>query len=194
MLSDQPLHEVLRDHGDAHWVGWSMGGLIALSALAHGILPRSLSLLAALPRMVEGDDWPCAIKRTEFANFRIRLLANPHQGLRYFATLITHGEPEAANLLQELRSAPQPDTDTLAWGLELLEGTDMRGQWAACAVPQQLVLGACDALIPPVASEHMRALQGDIPITVLENAGHTLPLSCPRRCAEVLCNFWSNLP
>ena len=65
--------EQLAEHEDTHWVGWSMGGLVALSALQDGLRPRSLTLLASQPCMVEHEDWPHAIGASAFEDFRRRI-------------------------------------------------------------------------------------------------------------------------
>ncbi len=198
--AEPPLHshpsvyDTLRDYQNAHWVGWSMGGLIALAALENGITTRSLSLLAALPRMVETHDWPCAIERSAFEAFRTRLQADTDDGLRHFTALITHGEPDGAHVRQYLQRITPPNADTLCWELGFLGHSDFREYWAGCDVPRQIVLGAHDALITPEAPACVRALGPDIPITVLEEAGHALPLSQPERCAEVLQSFWNTMP
>jgi len=184
---------LLMRHADAHWVGWSMGGLVALGAMARGAVPRSLSLIAAQPRMLESNDWPCAIKTADFQDFRTRLRNNVAQGLRHFTALVTHGDRNAKSISRQLQDAQPPVPAAIEWGLELLEQADLRRQWSAQAVPQQTILGACDALVPRQAHAPLRALSPDSPITTLDNAGHALPLSAPQRCADILCNFWANL-
>ena len=51
--------------GPAVWVGWSMGGLVALAAAQH--YPQDLTrlvLVGATPKYVQSADWPHAMSLT----------------------------------------------------------------------------------------------------------------------------------
>ena len=180
-------------HEAAHWVGWSMGGLVALSAMQDGARPRSLSLLASLPCMVGRADWPHAIKPKAFARFRQRVLQDPAAGMRHFADLVTHGDTDIEPMLEQLHAAPVPNTDVLRAGLDCLEQSDLRATWARHLVPQQCILAQHDALVP-AAADPLRALCPTASVTLAEKAGHALLLSQPAWCAEILHAFWQTVP
>lgn len=185
--------EQLAEYEDAHWVGWSMGGLVALSAIEGGLYPRSLTLLASLPCMVEHEDWPHAIRASAFEDFRQRIQLDPEAAMRYFAALVAHGDDQAQQIRDQLQAAPIPDRSTLERGLDLLEHTDLRETWTRCRAPQQCILGECDALIPADAGRALRTLRPEARLDLVPRSGHALPLSEPDRCAELMCTFWESL-
>ena len=184
----------LAAHEDAHWVGWSMGGLVALSAIQDGARPRSLSLLASLPCMVGREDWPCAIQPKAFAGFRKRVLQDPAAGMRHFAGLVTHGDEGAEQILAQLHAVPVMDARILRDGLDRLEQDDLRATWAQCHVPQHGILAQHDALVPARAVDCLAALCPEAPVTLMEKAGHALLLSQPEPCAQTLQAFWQTVP
>lgn len=178
---------------DAHWVGWSMGGLVALSAIERGLLPRSLTLLASVPCMVEQEDWPHAIETSAFEDFRRRIQLDPEAAMRYFATLVAHGDDRAQRIRDQLQAAPVPGRPTLERGLDLLEHADLRETWIQCRAPQQCILGEYDALIPADAGRVLRTLRPEARFDLVPRSGHALPLSEPDRCAELMRAFWESL-
>ena len=185
--------ERLAEHEDAHWVGWSMGGLVALCALEDGLRPRSLTLLASQPCMVARDGWPHAIESSAFQDFRRRIRLDREAAMRHFATLVAHGDGQAQQIREQLQAAPVPDHATLERGLDLLEHTDLREMWARSPVPQHCILGAHDALVPSNTAESLRALRPGTRFDLVRHSGHALLLSEPDRCAELMRTFWQSL-
>jgi len=183
----------LVEYEDAHWVGWSMGGLVALSAIESGLCPRSLTLLASLPCMVEHEDWPHAIGASAFEDFRRRIQLDSEAAMRYFAALVAHGDDQAQQIRDQLQAAPIPGRLTLERGLDLLEHTDLRDTWTRCRAPQQCILGGRDALIPADAGRALRTLRPETRFDLVARSGHALPLSEPDRCTELMRAFWESL-
>lgn len=183
----------LAEHEDAHWVGWSMGGLVALSALEDGLRPRSLTLLASQPCMVERDDWPHAIKSQAFRDFRRHIRSDREAAMQHFAALIAQGESQAQRIRNRLRDAPIPNPATLEQGLDLLERTDLRKTWTRHRVPQQCILGEHDALIPAEAIPALHTLCPGAHLDPVPGSGHALPLSEPDQCTELMHAFWQSL-
>ncbi len=185
---------LLEEFSEAHWVGWSMGGLLALDAIRLGCVPHSLTLIASQPCMVARKDWPHAIPHTTFRDFRKRLHRNPAEAMRHFAMLATHGDAHAAQARRQLDRIAIPERKTLEQGLDLLEHADLRSVWAAQAMPQQLILGACDALLPASAAEPLQASCPSAAVALVQNAGHAVLLSHVARCADLLHSFHRALP
>lgn len=185
--------EQLAKYEDAHWAGWSMGGLVALSAIESGLLPRSLTLLASLPCMVEREGWPHAIGVSALEDFRRRIRLDSEAAMRYFAALVTHGDNQTRRIRDQLQAAPIPDRPTLERGLDLLEHTDLRETWTRRRTPQQCILGEHDALIPVDAGRALRTLCPEARFDLVPRSGHALPLSEPDRCAELMHAFWESL-
>lgn len=185
--------EQLAEYEDAHWVGWSMGGLVALSAIEGGLRPRSLTLLASLPCMVEREDWPHAIGASALEDFRRRIQLDSEAAMRYFSALVAHGDDQAPQIRDQLQAASVPDRPTLERGLDLLEHADLRETWIRCRAPQQCILGEQDALIPADAGRALRTLRPEARFDLVPRSGHALPLSEPDRCAELMHTFWESL-
>ena len=185
--------EQLAEYEDTHWVGWSMGGLVALSAIEGGLRPRSLTLLASLPCMVEREDWPHAIGASAFEDFRQRIQLDSKAAMRYFAALVTHGDDQVQKIRDQLQAASIPNRPTLERGLDLLEHTDLRETWIRCRAPQQCILGEHDALISADAGRALRTLRPEARFDLIPRSGHALPLSQPDQCAELMRTFWESL-
>ena len=185
--------ERLAEHEDAHWVGWSMGGLVALSALEGGLRPRSLTLVASQPCMVARDDWPYAIESAAFQDFRRRIRLDCEAAMRHFATLVAHGDAQAQLIREQLQAASIPDRTVLERGLDLLEFADLRGTWTRNRIPQQCILGEHDALVPANAVQSLRTLRPETRFGLVRHAGHAPLLSEPSQCAELMRTFWQSL-
>lgn len=185
--------ERLAEHADAHWVGWSMGGLVALSALEDGLRPRSLTLVASQPCMVVRDDWPHAIGSSAFQDFRQRIQLDREAAMQHFTTLVVYGDSQAQRIRDQLQNAPIPDQAILERGLDLLEHADLRETWAQHWAPQQCILGEHDALVPADTVQSLRALCPEARFDLIPNSGHALPLSEPDQCVELMHAFWQSL-
>ena len=185
--------ERLAEHEGAHWVGWSMGGLVALSALEDGLRPRSLTLVASQPCMVARDDWPHAIGTPAFQDFRRRIRLDRETAMQHFANLVAHGDSRAQQIRDQIQTASVPDRATLEQGLDLLEHADLRGIWARSPVAQQCILGEHDALVPADAARPLRALRPETRFDLVRRSGHAPLLSEPDQCAELMHTFWQSL-
>ena len=177
---------------DAHWVGWSLGGVLALDAVRRGRRPRSLALLGAAPRMVRSGDWPHAIEPAAFAAFADAVARDPAAALTRFAVLVARGDRRERQVREQLRAhAAAPAAGTLRRGLAALRQADLRDAWAAHPVAQLSLWGEHDALLPAAGAAAARALRPADPAAVVPGAGHAPLLSDPAFCAERLRRFWA---
>ena len=89
----------------AIWMGWSLGGLIALrAALDHPAHVHGLVEIAASPRFVRADDWPHAVPATIFREFGAGLVAAFRPAIERFLALETLGSANAQEELRELKA------------------------------------------------------------------------------------------
>ncbi|RMG30607.1 MAG: transporter [Gammaproteobacteria bacterium] len=167
----------------ALWVAWSLGGRLALRAVAEGQAhPGALCLVGVGLRFVgpKGQGQP----PEALAAFRAGL-ADPPRLLRRFAGLVAQGDPARGRLLRYLRGLPPAaSAETLAQGLELLEAPlDLQG--FPGALPVHLLQGTEDALVPDPAA---RALVAALPRARLHRlpTGHAPQLSDPETFASLL--------
>ncbi len=168
----------------ACWLGWSLGGLVALNAARRQ--PQrfgGLVLVAATPRFVTAPDWPHAVAPAVFDQFAAQLAHNCRQTLLRFLALQVRGIEHEGAALRRLRglvgARPDPQPQALADGLRLLQHSDLRAAVATLAVPLYWLFGGRDTLVPPQVSARVPGVRQTLP-----EAGHAPFLSHPQACAE----------
>lgn len=167
----------------AWWVGWSLGGLVALAAAeqARDRL-RGLLLLAATPRFVVGRDWTAAVGAEVFSQFAQQLETDVAATVSRFLALQVRGAEHSKETLRELRrdlrSRPAADPVALRAGLRILQQSDLRQTMHKLDMPLFWVLGERDTLIPAQLAREV----GVTGCTVMTGAGHAPFLSHPRQC------------
>ncbi|HEV2109947.1 MAG TPA: pimeloyl-ACP methyl ester esterase BioH [Gammaproteobacteria bacterium] len=151
---------------DAVWLGWSLGGLLALrAALDAPENMRALILANTTPRFITATDWPHAMPPEQLQEFALGLQQDYRETLLRFLSLQVRGDEAARASLRQLREAlfarGEPDTVSLAAGLELLRRSDLRAELARISMPTLVIAGGYDRLTPPGAGEAMaRAIPG----------------------------------
>ncbi|HWP95175.1 MAG TPA: pimeloyl-ACP methyl ester esterase BioH [Gammaproteobacteria bacterium] len=166
----------------AHWLGWSLGGMVAMqAALLSPARVRRLVLVATTPRFLTAPDWPHAMAPETLARFAAELERDYRTTVLNFLALQVQGDETARATLRALRASVfargEPDPRGLHAGLEILQTTDLRGELARLRAPALVVAGERDRLTPPAAG---RALAQGIPgarFTVLKGAAHAPFLS-----------------
>ncbi len=166
----------------AIWLGWSLGGLIALqAALRHPQKVARLVLVGTTPKFVQAPDWPHAMPVEVFAGFARGLAEDYRATLLRFLSLQTGGHESARALLKQLRAElfaqGEPQPEALAAGLAILEQTDLRAALAAIQIPALVVHGSHDRLAPPAAGEYLAAQLPQARLLRIEGAGHAAFLS-----------------
>lgn len=138
----------------ATWIGWSLGGLVALEAALSGQV-RALVEVAANPRFVIADDWPHGVPAQMFTQFADGLRTDYRRTIERFLALEAHGSDRAQAELRELKvgvfAHGEPALTALCQGLEVLERTDLRARLTELRVPNLWIAGRRDRLIPPAA-------------------------------------------
>ena len=179
----------------AHWLGWSLGSMCALS-LASRFSERmaSLTMMAGNARFAQGDDWPCAMDLQLMSRFANDLITDYHKTLMQFIGLQTWGLDHAREVLRDLKAhvaeCDEPEEAALRAGLDILRTEDLRSLLPNLPVSLLLLLGSKDRLAPPASGLAMQALSGRAELQVLEGAAHTPFLSHGNECVERLTDFW----
>ncbi len=138
----------------AVWVGWSLGGMVAMQAAMNDARKQivGLQLIGASARFVTGDDWPQGVDPAIFQRFADELKADYQQALEMFL-LLQSGANKGARVLAKkaLASIAQyndPSADTLQLGIDCLAKSDLRPLLASSDVfeqlPVQVVVGRLD--------------------------------------------------
>jgi pimeloyl-[acyl-carrier protein] methyl ester esterase len=178
----------------AVWIGWSLGGQLALRAALRA--PRRVSelvLVTASPRFVMGEGWPHAMAPATLTQFARALRRDHHQTLERFLSLQVQGDEAARETLRLLRQdiAQRPEADPLALehGLELLRTVDLRPGLGDLRCPTLWLLGERDTLVPADVGDELERLMPAAEILILLGCAHAPFLSHPRQCLRALNHF-----
>src|SRR3954467_5729207 len=136
----------------AIWLGWSLGGLVAMrAALDAPARVRGLVLIATSPRFVVGNDWPCGVDPSVFAEFGAGLAGDYRGTIERFLALETLGSEHVRCELRALKTQVfargEPALSALTEGLRILDGTDIRADIGRIAVPSLWIAGRRDRLV-----------------------------------------------
>jgi pimeloyl-[acyl-carrier protein] methyl ester esterase len=190
----------------AVWIGWSLGGLIALQAalkVARARVTRAdakrerriaaLVLITATPRFTQAVDWRPAMPEETLTGFHDNLLADPKVTLERFLALQVRGSDDARGTLRLLRTEigarPEPDPAALTVGLNLLHDEDLRGPLADIGVPSLWLFGERDTLVPAAVAERVPMLLPGARAQVIAGAAHAPILSRPDATAGAIAQF-----
>ena len=160
----------------AVWLGWSLGGVIALQAALD--LPeqvRALAMLCASPCFVRNDQWQHAISPEILQQFAIDLREDHRGTLERFLALEALGSDSAQEDLRRLRrdtfAGQPPSAHALCEGLEVLEHTDLRARVHELAQPSAWIAGRRDRLVPWQAMQWSANACGGA-FTCIRGGGH----------------------
>lgn len=181
----------------ALWLGWSLGGLVALQAAA--IRPasvRGLAMVAASPRFVAADDWPHGMPASVFHGFAQDLQRDYRGTLERFLMLEAQGSEHMRDELRLLRAEAfahgEPPTDALCAGLEILEETDLRA--VALSMPSLWIAGRRDRLVSPGAMRAASEAASGGHFELVAGGGHAPFLTRPDDVAAMLVAFAAECP
>ena len=182
----------------ALWVGWSLGGLVALqAALDNPARVRGLAMLASSPRFVSAADWPHGLAPSVFAEFAAELRNHYRHAIERFLALETMGSAHAQADLRDLKKRVfergEPDPNALQDGLAALDNSDLRADLVRLSIPSLWLAGHRDRLVPPAAmrwsaqqAPHARHLEFD--------SGHAPFLEHAEAIADAITGFAAELP
>ncbi|MFB1489032.1 MULTISPECIES: pimeloyl-ACP methyl ester esterase BioH [unclassified Thiocapsa] len=182
----------------AIWLGWSLGALVALAAAVRA--PKrveGLILMTGTPRFVRAADWTPAMLPETLEQFHAGLLADSAETLARFLALQVRGSDDARETLRGLRrriaERPQPDSDALSIGLDILRDEDMRGRLPDIRCPTLWIFGTHDALVPPAVAERVEILMPGAATAIIQGAAHAPHLSHPGRTRETVRAYLSRI-
>jgi len=182
----------------ALWVGWSLGGLVALrGALDHAAQVRGLVLIASSPRFVSAPDWPHGVPAEVFGAFAADLGERYREAIERFLALETMGSSNAHAELRDLKKQVfergEPALSALADGLHVLDSVDLRAQIGTLAMPSLWIAGRRDRLVAPTSMQwaaehapHARFLE--------LNSGHAPFIGHAVEVAQAIDAFAAELP
>ncbi|MDX1457554.1 MAG: alpha/beta fold hydrolase [Marinobacter sp.] len=142
----------------ALWLGWSLGGQVAMAAAAMAP-EQALGVLTicSFPRFVASKDWPCGMAEPQFRRFGEDLQRNARRCRQRFLTLQIMGDPnegEAKRALKPwLADAPQFSDGVLSRTYDWLATNDQRKLWQSLCVPALHLWGEGDRVVRAEMSE-----------------------------------------
>jgi len=152
----ETTHRIAAATPRAIWLGWSLGGLLALqAALDESENVRGLVLIASSPRFVAGGDWPLGVAANVLAGFSAGLGQDYRGTIERFLALEAMGSEHVRSELRELKAhvfeRGEPAASALERGLDILQTADLRAALPRIAVPSLWIAGRRDRLINPAA-------------------------------------------
>jgi pimeloyl-[acyl-carrier protein] methyl ester esterase len=160
----------------AIWLGWSLGGTIALTAALE--LPRQvrgLAMLCATPKFVRDAGWPHGSDDTLVHQLASDLETDYHATIERFLALEAMGSPDPRGELRHLRelvfARGEPDLRVLQEGIRILETVDRRAALPDLRAPSAWISGRRDRLVPPQAMQWSASQCGGS-YTEIQQAGH----------------------
>lgn len=183
----------------ACWIGWSLGGLVALQAAATqpGAVLH-LTMLCASPRFVRAPDWMHGVSPEVFEGFAAGLRDDPAGTLDRFIALEAVGSPHVRDDIRLLRQAVaergHPSAQVLAEGLQLLKTADLRPMLAELSMPSLWLAGRRDRLVHPQAMAQAAASTPQATHAVIAGAGHAPFLTHVDAVLDALSTAWAQLP
>ncbi|MDH5821809.1 pimeloyl-ACP methyl ester esterase BioH [Luteimonas sp. RD2P54] len=181
----------------ALWLGWSLGGLVALhAALSRPAAVHGLAMLCASPCFVRdaaGGDWRHGMSAEIFADFADGLRRDWRGTLERFIALEAFGSDHAREEVRTLRDAVfargAPAAGVMADGLALLQAADLRAALPALQVPSLWLAGRRDRVVDPRAMREAAARAPRARFEQVEHAGHAPFLTHADEVADALRRF-----
>jgi pimeloyl-[acyl-carrier protein] methyl ester esterase len=160
----------------AIWLGWSLGGLIALTAALD--MPRQvrgLAMLCATPKFVRDASWSYGNDASLVRQLATDLENDYHATIERFLALEAMGSADPRAELRHLRTLVfargEPNLRVLQEGIQILDNSDRRAALPDLAVRSAWIAGRRDRLVPPQAMQ-WSASQCAGSYQEIEHAGH----------------------
>ncbi len=181
----------------ALWVGWSLGGIVALqAALTHAHKVCGIVEIAASPRFVLGPDWSLGVAVDVFTQFGAGLHRDYRGTVERFLALEALGSDHLQTELRELKAhvfeRGEPSLVALEQGLHALETTDFRADLKDLNVPSLWIAGRRDRLVP-AAGMRWAAAQCPQGRFVEISSGHAPFISHAHEVADAIVAFARDL-
>lgn len=193
-LESVARHLARTQRAPAVWVGWSLGGMIALEvALQHPEQVRALALVASSPQFVQGIGWPYAMAPEILAEFAAGLEQDYRATLERFLAIQAMGSREAHSEIRRLRERllrhGEPDQAALRSGLRILQTANLRHRLDDIPCPIRFIMGSHDTLCPAKAALQLQKVHPHVETTIIRGAGHSPFISHPDDFVQTLTEF-----
>lgn len=173
---------------NAIWLGWSLGGMLALQiAEQYPARVAGLILTGSSPCFVRKENWTGAIELRVLNEFQKMLLEDKHSLINRFLALQTLGADDALQtrryLKQVFEVTDKPSDRALIKGLMFLASCDLMSAFKCLSCPVALILGTEDKLVPITLRGDLRNMNSAVKLAVIQGAGHAAFVSHPAEFA-----------
>ncbi|MCB1827427.1 MAG: alpha/beta fold hydrolase, partial [Coxiellaceae bacterium] len=136
----------------AFYLGWSLGGLIAMNiAIHHPEKISKLVTIASTPKFIASDNWP-GMSNALLEKFYESLKTDYKKTLQQFIALQFYGSQTDRTVIQTLKKQlsnnEPPSVTMLSDTLDILKKTDLRNELKKITCPQFYLFGRYDTLVP----------------------------------------------
>ncbi len=178
---------------EALWLGWSLGGLVAIAAaLKHPERVRGLILIASSPRLLRGEDWAHGADPALLDGLAAGLAEDLPGTIERFLALEALGSGRSLHELRFLRAhvgvRGSPSPSALSRGLALLRSTDLRAALPGLAAPSLWIAGDNDRVVAAPAVEAGARCAGGRFVRI-PRAGHAPFLTRPEEVAASIIDW-----
>lgn len=178
----------------AIYIGWSFGGVIAtaIAAKYHDRVKHFIGI-ATTPKFVASDNWP----GIPAPGFKPAFEEVRQKGLNEILQAWFDGEfadfnpkPAAYHELTKLLSEIRPfDMNAFFRGIEIVDATDLRKEFASIQCPIDLIFGEKDGAIPIASTNYIKNLNSNVKIHIIPNAQHASFWTHPQEFNKILNNI-----
>lgn len=178
----------------AHWLGWSMGGLLAQHvALAQPERIDRLVLVGSNAQYTRDENWTYAMDKAVLEQFAEGLAKDYKTTLKRFLAIQALGSEGARQIVKVLNEHMQaygfPDTRALDGGLALLRNSSFVERLKNIRHASLLMFGRLDTLAPAMAAEPMSQAMPDARTYIFEHGAHAPFISHPDEFVTALRAF-----
>lgn len=178
-----------------HLLGWSLGGLVALSLASRSPEQvQSVVAVATNPRFIQGDDWVTAMPAEILAKFREVFEEDVEGTLIRFLALNCKGADTMRDDVRKLKEilyfCGLPARRALAGGLDILASTDLRQTLAGLGQPTLMLFGENDNIVPAAVAVEVEKLNPEVTVAVQQGVAHVPFISAPDIFVTALMDFY----
>lgn len=168
----------------AVWMGWSLGGMVAMRIAAqHPQRAEALITVASTPQFVADERWPVALSAEVLQGFRNVLEEDWEGTLIRFLALQCKDSNTMRDDIRALKDMLYfhglPSQKALRCGLDILRDVRLLDELKQIRCPTLHVLGEKDNLVPVGVSAALQPFQPDARTSIIKGVSHVPVLSAP---------------
>lgn len=183
----------------ALWMGWSLGGMVAMQIAAQ--FPQrcdGLITVASTPQFVADERWPVALNAEVLQGFR-NLLEEDWEGtlIRFLALQCKDSDTmrDDIRVLKELvYFHGLPSQKALRNGLQILQDVHLLDELQNIQCPTLHIYGEKDNLIPVGVSAAIQPFQPNARTSIIKGASHVPQVSAPDLLVAAMWDFLRENP